>query len=211
MTSETTSSSAKAPPNLSAPAETETAPPPDPAHKLLAEAVQGDETAFAQLVRLHSRRLYAIAYAILQNQTEAEEVVQDTFVKAHRELSSFRNPEKFPGWLNLVARNGARDILRRRRPQAEESALAQMEDTSVSRPGTRLDEAHVQQDLKRALASLPEEHRTALTLRYLEGQDYQGIERTMGLTNGALRGILGRALSTLRQRLQPLRIERSIS
>jgi RNA polymerase sigma-70 factor (ECF subfamily) len=53
--------------------------------------------------------------------------------------------------------------------------------------------------LRRALAALPEEHRTALTLRYLEGLDYRAIETTMGVSNGALRGILGRALGTLRR------------
>jgi RNA polymerase sigma-70 factor (ECF subfamily) len=56
-------------------------------------------------------------------------------------------------------------------------------------------EAH----LRRALATLPEEHRMALTLRYLEGLDYRAIENAMGLSNGALRGILGRALGTLRR------------
>jgi DNA-directed RNA polymerase specialized sigma24 family protein len=54
------------------------------------------------------------------------------------------------------------------------------------------------------LASLPEMHRVALTLRYFEALDYATIERTLGLTNGALRGILGRALQTMRKRLQPV-------
>ena len=57
--------------------------------------------------------------------------------------------------------------------------------------------------LRRALATLPEEHRTALTLRYLEGLDYRAIEDQMGLSNGALRGILGRALGTMRKALKP--------
>jgi DNA-directed RNA polymerase specialized sigma24 family protein len=54
-----------------------------------------------------------------------------------------------------------------------------------------------------ALAALPELHRAALTLRYFEAMDYAAIERTLGLTNGALRGILGRALATMRKRLRP--------
>jgi RNA polymerase sigma-70 factor (ECF subfamily) len=192
------------------------AAPPPPSHPgyetsqdLLNQAAWGNESAFQEIIKIHGRRLYAIAYSILQNQTEAEEIVQDTFVKAYRELGSFREADKFPGWLNLVTRNAARDVLRKRRPQAEEEALAQLEDHQIPKPGARLDEEHVQGQLKRALASLPEEHRTAITLRYLEGLDYQGIESVMGLSNGALRGILGRALGTLRNRLQPLRMERS--
>ena len=62
-----------------------------------------------------------------------------------------------------------------------------------------MEEQEHQKRLRRALASLPEEHRTAVTLRYLEGLDYRAIESRMGLSNGALRGILGRALGTLRR------------
>ncbi len=57
-------------------------------------------------------------------------------------------------------------------------------------------------NVQTALAGLPEQHRTALTLRYLEGMDYLSIERAMGLSNGALRGILGRALATMRKTLK---------
>ncbi len=194
---------------LSAAPDTEKggAPPPlDEARQawLVKAAADGDENAFGELIRIHGRRLYAIAYGVLQNQTEAEDVVQDTFVKAHTELGRFREAEKFGGWLNLVTRNRARDLLRRRRPQAEESEMEQLVDTGVKRPGIRMDEEHVQKQLKRALASLPEHHRMAVTLKYLEGLDHQGIEDVMGLTNGALRGMLGRALATLRVKLQLL-------
>ena len=59
------------------------------------------------------------------------------------------------------------------------------------------------EQVRAALATLPEMHRAALTLRYFEAMDYAAIERTLGLSNGALRGILGRAMETLRQRLRP--------
>ena len=58
-------------------------------------------------------------------------------------------------------------------------------------------------EVRNALATLPELHRAALTLRYFEAMDYAAIERTLGLTNGALRGILGRAMETMRKRLRP--------
>ena len=74
-----------------------------------------------------------------------------------------------------------------------------MADHSAVTPGSALETQEHQAHLRRALAALPEEHRTALTLRYLEGLDYRAIETTMGLSNGALRGILGRALGTLRR------------
>ena len=74
-----------------------------------------------------------------------------------------------------------------------------MADPAAATPGSAMEEHEHQARLRRALATLPEEHRTALTLRYLEDLDYRAIETTMGLSNGALRGILGRALGTLRR------------
>jgi RNA polymerase sigma-70 factor (ECF subfamily) len=162
-------------------------------------ALAGDDEAFETVIRTYSRRVYVIAYAILQDLPEAEDIVQDTFLKAHHQRGKLREPEKFPAWLMTVARNGARDRLRRRRPQADPETMGMLADPAAATPGSALEREEHQRHLRRALATLPEEHRTALTLRYLEGLDYRAIETTMGLSNGALRGILGRALGTLRR------------
>ncbi len=162
-------------------------------------ALAGDEEAFEMLIRSYSRKVYIVAYGILQDVVEAEDLVQETFVRAHQHREELREPEKFPGWLMTVARNGARDRLRRRKPQADQETLHTMVDERAATPGSALEQEEHQADLRRALAALPEEYRTALTLRYLEGLDYRSIEQAMGLTNGALRGILGRALGTLRR------------
>jgi RNA polymerase sigma-70 factor (ECF subfamily) len=156
-------------------------------------ALAGDDEAFETVIRTYSRRVYVVAYAILQDVSEAEDIVQDTFLKAHHQRSKLREPEKFPAWLLTVTRNGARDRLRRRRPQADPEAFDTMADHNVATPGSAMEKEEHQAHLRRALATLPEEHRTALTLRYLEGLDYRAIETAMGLSNGALRGILGRA------------------
>jgi RNA polymerase sigma-70 factor (ECF subfamily) len=162
-------------------------------------ALGGDEAAFEAVIRMYSRRVYGIAYAILQDTAEAEDIVQETFLKAHRQLNRLREPEKFPAWLQTVARNGARDRLRQRRPQAGADSFDGLIDDRATAPGAALERQEHQANLHRVLAALPEEHRTALTLRYLEGLDYRAIETTMGVSNGALRGILGRALGTLRR------------
>ena len=162
-------------------------------------ALAGDDEAFETVIRTYSRRVYVVAYAILQDTSEAEDIVQDTFLKAHHQRSKLREPEKFPVWLLTVTRNGARDRVRRRRPQADPEAFDTMADHSAATPGSAMEKEEHQAHLRRALATLPEEHRTALTLRYLEGLDYRAIETSMGLSNGALRGILGRALGTLRR------------
>ena len=162
-------------------------------------ALAGDDEAFETVIRTYSRRLYVVAYGIVQDVADAEDTVQDTFLKAHHQRGRLREPEKFPAWLMTVTRNGARDRLRRRRPQADPAAFETMADHNVATPGSALEQEEHQAHLRRALAKLPEEHRTALTLRYLEGLDYRAIETAMGLSNGALRGILGRALGTLRR------------
>ncbi len=165
--------------------------------ELYRAAIHGDRDAFEMIIRSSSRPLFAIAYGVLQNREEAEDVVQDAFVKAWKTRWRVRDPEKFPAWLAMIARNRARDVFRARRtvPLREELDEAASTDDS---PDRQLDgEVHA------ALASLPETHRVALTLRYFDALDYATIERTLGLTNGALRGILGRALQTMRKRLQP--------
>jgi len=162
-------------------------------------ALAGDDEAFETVIRTYSRRVYVVAYAILQDVSEAEDVAQDTFLKAHHQRRKLREPEKFPAWLLTVTRNGARDRLRRRRPQADAATFDTLVDHSAATPGSAMEKEEHQAHLRRALATLPEEHRTALTLRYLEGLDYRAIETAMGLSNGVLRGILGRALGTLRR------------
>src|SRR5437016_13250885 len=80
-------------------------------------AIHGDREAFEMIIRTHSRTLFAIAYGILQNRQEAEDVVQDTLLKAWKSRWRVRDPEKFPAWLSTIARHRARDLARRRRPE----------------------------------------------------------------------------------------------
>ncbi|PYL31785.1 MAG: hypothetical protein DMF39_01395 [Verrucomicrobia bacterium] len=159
-------------------------------------AIHGDRQAFEMIIRTHSRTLFAIAYGILQNREEAEDVVQDSLVKAWKTRWRVRDPEKFPAWLATIARHRARDIFRRRRTVSLEEVI---EPSLV----TQMDDSDLDQKLHSALAGLPELHRAALTLRYFEEMDYRTIENNLGLTNGALRGILGRALASLRKQLRP--------
>jgi RNA polymerase sigma-70 factor (ECF subfamily) len=163
-------------------------------------AIQGDRDAFETVIRSFSRSLFAIAYGILQNREEAEDVVQDTFVKAWKSRWRVRDAAKFPAWLSTIARHRARDLARRRRPEPlpEDFEAADMVELEGSGQKADLDG-----EVRSALAQLPELHRVAVTLRYFEELDYGTIEKTLGLTNGALRGILGRSLGLMRKRLKP--------
>ena len=163
-------------------------------------AIQGDRDAFEAVIRSFSRSLFAIAYGILQNREEAEDVVQDTFVKAWKSRWRVRDAAKFPAWLSTIARHRARDLARRRRPEPLPDDFEATDMVEFDGSGQNPD---LDGEVRSALAQLPELHRVAVTLRYFEELDYGTIEKTLGLTNGALRGILGRALGLMRKRLKP--------
>ena len=168
-------------------------------HDMYRAAIHGDLEAFELVIRNMSRPLFAIAFGALQNREEAEDVVQGAFVKAWKARWQVRHPEKFPAWIATIVRNRAHDILMRRR-------TIPMEEQFNELPGDQaqfwLADAERFQQVHAALATLPELHRSVIALRYLEGMDYATIERTLGLSNGALRGILGRALAAMRKRLK---------
>jgi RNA polymerase sigma-70 factor (ECF subfamily) len=170
-------------------------------HAIYRAAIQGDRDAFETVIRSTSRNLFAIAYGILQNREEAEDVVQDTFVKAWKSRWRVRDSAKLPAWLGTIARHRARDLARKRRPEPLPEDFESNE--VVSFEGAAGQKADLDGEVRSALAQLPELHRAAVTLRYFEDLDYGTIEQTLGLTNGALRGILGRALGLMRKRLKP--------
>jgi len=160
-------------------------------------AIHGDREAFGMIIRIHSGALFAIAYGILQNREKAEDAVQDALVKAWKSRWRLRDPEKFPTWLCMIARHRARDIFRRRRTVPLSGEMTEPVESEAT------DTTALDQQLHFALAALPELHRSALALRYFEEMDYRSIEKLLGLSNGALRGILGRALASMRKELRP--------
>ena len=168
-------------------------------HEMYRAAIHGDLEAFELVIRKMSRPLFAIAFGALQNREEAEDAVQDTFVKAWKSRWQARNPEKFPAWIATIVRNRAHDMLMRRRTIPLDEQFNEITDAQVQ---FWLADSERYQQVHNALATLPELHRSVIALRYLEEMDYATIERTLGLSNGALRGILGRALAAMRKRLK---------
>src|SRR5262245_43484128 len=130
-------------------------------------AIHGDREAFEMIIRTHSRTLFAIAYGILQNREEAEDVVQESLVKAWKMRRRVREPEKFPAWLCMIARHRAHDVFRKRR------ALPFAHEIGETNEPAAPDRVGIDQQLHSALATLPELHRAALTLRYFEEMDYR--------------------------------------
>jgi len=168
-------------------------------HQINRAAIHGDAEAFEVVIRKMSRPLFAIAFGALQNREEAEDVVQDAFVKAWKSRWQVRTPEKLSAWIAMIVRNRAHDILMRRRNVPLEEQFNEINSIQAQ---FWLADAERYQQVYAALATLPELHRSVIALRYLEEMDYTSIEQTLGLSNGALRGILGRALAAMRKRLK---------
>ena len=167
-------------------------------------AIHGDRDAFEMIIRTQSRVLFAIAYGILQNREEAEDTVQDALIKAWKSRWRVRDPEKFPAWLAMIVRHRAHDVFRKRRTvPLEENPEGHARSCPTFPANDATKTTVLDRQLHSALATLPEVHRSALMLRYFEEMDYRTIEDTLGLTNGALRGILGRALAAMRKQLRP--------
>ena len=177
--------------------------PPDDELTLIRTALRGGPRDFEPVVRHYGLRVYAVTFSVLGRRAEAEDAAQDTFLKAYGKRAGVREPERFASWLLAIARHQALDHLRRRRfvphpPDAEE----RWADETALPPDAQLDAAENHARLRAVLATLPERHRLALTLRYLEGHDHRTIEQSMALSNGALRGVLGRALAAMREGLR---------
>src|SRR3954452_20985818 len=145
-------------------------------HAIYRAAIQGDREAFEAVIRSTSRNLFAIAYGILQSREEAEDVVQDTFVKAWKSRWRVRDSAKLPAWLSTIARHRARDLSRKRKPEPlpENFELNEV----VEFEGAATGKADLDGEVRSALAQLPELHRAAVTLRYFEELDYGTIEQT---------------------------------
>ncbi len=174
------------------------------ARDLYRAALKGDRDAFEMVIRDQSRPLFAIAYGILQNREEAEDVVQDSFITAWKTRWRVRDAEKLPAWLGTIARHRARDVARRRRSVPFPAEATEPIDPQPEEAARASQRADLNEQVQAALSTLPDLHRAALALRYFETMDYASIEHTLGLSNGALRGILGRALEAMRQRLRPV-------
>jgi RNA polymerase sigma-70 factor (ECF subfamily) len=179
---------------------------------LVRRAQTGDRAAFGELVRRTSRLVYARLYLETGDRHFAEDLVQETWILAYRWLDRLNNPASLRPWLLAIAQNVLAEAVRKQSRQkrtppaavlrsAESHLLGEVASSSPT-PIQVAERTDTHDQVLAMLRSLPEEYRSALTLRYLAGADYETIETQLGLTNGALRGLLHRGLKILRTRLE---------
>jgi RNA polymerase sigma-70 factor, ECF subfamily len=182
--------------------------------ELVKRALNKDRDAYRLLVEKYQNSAFSLAYRILQNREDAEDVVQESFVKAYISLANFRLESTFYTWLYQIVRNMAIDVKRRSKRQyskevdkgdtnyetlrAEESMLAQ----PSSSPDYDLERKEKVSRINQALEGISEEHRTVIMLREVEGLDYQEIADVTGVSKGTVMSRLHYARKKLQQTLR---------
>jgi RNA polymerase sigma-70 factor (ECF subfamily) len=176
----------------------------------------GDDCAYAELLRDHGPRLLATARRLLRDEEEARDTLQDAFLQAFRHVGEFRGEAGLGTWLHRITVNAALARLRARKRRPEEESLdAMLPGFSpgghfLQRPGpwTPLPEeeasrAEVRERVRAAIDALPEGHRTVLVLRDIEGLSTEDAAAALDITVSAAKVRLHRARQALRERLDP--------
>ncbi len=173
---------------------------------LVRAAQGGDEAAFAEIVHHFQRRVYRVAYALTRNAADADDLAQETFVRAYQAIGRFRVGEPMYPWLSRITVNLAYSLFRRRRrrpetaiePLVEAGRQFGVEDD----PAEHAAESERHARLAEAFGALSPEHQAVLTLRVVEDMTYDEIARTLNVPVGTVMSRLSRARTELRSRFK---------
>jgi RNA polymerase sigma-70 factor, ECF subfamily len=180
---------------------------------LVRRAQQNERGAFDLLVLKYQHKVIKLVARLLRDPTEAEDVAQEAFVKAYRALGSFRGDSAFYTWLYRIAVNTARNSIasRQRRPLDYEAELSEGEQNNVAArlkhddtPEATVLSEEIRQTVNSAIEQLPEDLRTAIVLREIEGLSYEEIAAAMDCPVGTVRSRIFRAREAIDRALQPL-------
>ena len=177
---------------------------------LVRRAREGDYEAFEQLFDRHRLLVYRFAYQMTGKRDDAEDMVQEAFVRAYQNLHRYRDEAKFTTWLLRIVTNLCTDQARmtQRRSALEQQeaagALDWMTQGSVEDPVNNLEEDRRKLALRKALNALPSHHRSVIVLRDIEEREYPEIAQILGCTIGGAKLRVLRARRALRDRIAPL-------
>jgi RNA polymerase sigma-70 factor (ECF subfamily) len=179
----------------------------------VALARDGNSDAFRGLVERHSRAVFRVAQRMTGNAQDAEDVVQETFLKAYKQLSRFESRANFGTWLHRIAVNCSIDLIRSR-PRRETAhdatdlehlgTFAEGTDAAGVSPERQMLSTEVQERIGSAMSSLSNMERAAFVLRHFEGQSIDEISRELGLKTNATKHSIFRAVRKMRAALEPL-------
>lgn len=174
--------------------------------KTIRKAAAGDRLAFRELVLEHSHAMFRLAWRLAGDQTAADDIVQEAFIKAWQNIGNFRMESSFRSWLNRITVNTAMDYLRKQSRLAARTAVEPEWDRS--REGSETPRHDVQIDIQiqthAAMKQLSEKERAALILRHFEGHSIKEIAQMLDLTTNACKQTIFRAVKKMRIELAPL-------
>ncbi len=177
----------------------------------VAKARAGDPDAFGVLVERHGRALFRLAFRMTGNEQDAEDVVQESFLRAYRQLSRFDERATFGTWLYRIAANYSLDLVRSRKRRSQQMVAADSEgdDPVQALPSTDPTperfalSAEVGNRVAEAMKELSGTERTAFVLRHFEGMCIEDVSRVLGCQPGAAKHSVFRAVQKLRRALEP--------
>jgi RNA polymerase sigma-70 factor (ECF subfamily) len=182
--------------------------------QLVERAQRGEKHAFELLVSKYQRKLARLLSRFIRDPTEVEDVTQEAFIKAYRALPSFRGDSAFYTWLYRIGINTAKNYLvamGRRAPTTTEIDSEEAEGfedgehlRDLNTPENEMMSRQVAETVNQTLEELPEELRTAITLREIEGLSYEDIANIMNCPIGTVRSRIFRAREAIAERLRPL-------
>jgi RNA polymerase sigma-70 factor, ECF subfamily len=183
---------------------------------VVAQVLAGDRDAFRVLVEHHSRSIFRVVYRMTGNQQDAEELVQETFLRAYRSLQSFELRANFSTWLYRIAVNRTLDFLNARKTQMQNKDTYQIVDQPDVEEGNQIQlpasdpgpdrlllSAEMKQKIAGAMGLLTPAERVAFTMRHMEGRSIEEISQTLNLKVSAAKNSVFRAVQKLRQQLEP--------
>ncbi|HSG74913.1 MAG TPA: RNA polymerase sigma factor RpoE [Burkholderiales bacterium] len=182
--------------------------------QLVARAQRGDKHAFGLLVEKYQRKLGRLLARFIRDPAEVEDVTQEAFIKAYRALPAFRGDSAFYTWLYRIGINTAKNYLMALGRRAPTSTEVEAEDAEgfedgeqlrdINTPESVLLSAEIARTVNATIDELPEELRTAIQLREIEGMSYEDIARIMDCPIGTVRSRIFRAREAIAERLRPL-------
>lgn len=162
-------------------------------NSLLSRLKSGDDQAFRELYKAYAKAMYNISYRIVNNKDEAEDVLQESFLKAFQNIQKFENTNAFGGWLKRVVINTSIDLVRKRKLN-----FISVEETDIA----DTEEEDVQYDvvtLRECILQLPDHHRIVLSLFLFEDQSHKDIAALLNITEGTSKSHYHRAKKKLVQ------------
>ena len=180
---------------------------------IVARVTAGDHDAFRHLVERHSRSVFRLAYRLTGREEDADDIVQETFLKAFRQIARFESRSSFATWLYRITVNCAHDLMRQR-PRAgtrtslddpEHGAALQLADESAAAdPMRELARRQIDARVRAAMRGLSDQERSAFVMRHYEGLSIEEIGGVLNLKASAAKHSIFRAVQKLRRSLEPL-------